>query len=534
MPILFRCSCGKVMQAKEEHAGSRCKCVGCGAMLQIPAASAAATLATPAPKPVAPKPAPPAAAPSSASTHASAKPTAAEATVGPSTSALEANTISSQVSPLPARPKASHGEAVDTIPYPAPAPTPVPPPPPPPADLPNVHYRGTPPPVPAMAVRQDDWMRDDSAGADTAWYEAAPLQFRRRRRRNVILFASLGFLLLAGLALGVWLLLRNPSPVDPKKDKDDAPPGLAHFEMVPRDAPFFFSVRVADLWNSKPLEKARAEWGNKADDFLSRAMGIRISDIERMTVVLADVPDVNPRHAPIPNFWIILHMKAAFNADAVRLRVAPGALVRDVAGKKIYTNADMAFHFPNDKEIWAGKESAIEDLLSGRKKPAMEGPLKDAILLAAKNKHHLVTAVHLPPAFRAELERLPDFPALAKPFMELTSAQAAFNADPGGEFEARLKFKREDAARDAAKVIWVGLGGAQDELKKLRATAPAHALNLIDHASKVLNAAKVEDKGTDVVITLPGASESLGTLLIAALPIFEAEFGADIKPPKFK
>src|SRR5262245_36544007 len=55
MPIPFRCACGKKLQAKDEYAGKKLKCPGCGAILTIPRASA---VATPPPAAAVPPPAP--------------------------------------------------------------------------------------------------------------------------------------------------------------------------------------------------------------------------------------------------------------------------------------------------------------------------------------------------------------------------------------------------------------------------------------------------------------------------------------------
>jgi len=67
MPIKFQCACGKVLAARDEHAGRRAKCPACGTVVEVPKKSEA----RPASAPAAPRPAP---APS-----ASARPAAAPA-----------------------------------------------------------------------------------------------------------------------------------------------------------------------------------------------------------------------------------------------------------------------------------------------------------------------------------------------------------------------------------------------------------------------------------------------------------------------
>jgi len=65
MPIKFRCTCGKVLAARDEHAGRRAKCPTCGAVVEVPKKSEA----RPASAPAAPRPAP---APSAAARPAAA------------------------------------------------------------------------------------------------------------------------------------------------------------------------------------------------------------------------------------------------------------------------------------------------------------------------------------------------------------------------------------------------------------------------------------------------------------------------------
>jgi hypothetical protein len=59
MPILIQCSCGKQLQAKEEHAGKRVKCPACGAVVDVPTARTAVEPAAGIAPPPSPRPAPP-------------------------------------------------------------------------------------------------------------------------------------------------------------------------------------------------------------------------------------------------------------------------------------------------------------------------------------------------------------------------------------------------------------------------------------------------------------------------------------------
>src|SRR3954468_7055298 len=57
MPILVMCSCGRTLRARDEQAGKRCKCPGCGKILTVPIESVDDASAT-APTPVIPASAP--------------------------------------------------------------------------------------------------------------------------------------------------------------------------------------------------------------------------------------------------------------------------------------------------------------------------------------------------------------------------------------------------------------------------------------------------------------------------------------------
>ena len=58
MPILVTCGCGRTLRARDEQAGKRCQCPGCGTILTVPAPAAPVGPVAPA-APVAPIPAEP-------------------------------------------------------------------------------------------------------------------------------------------------------------------------------------------------------------------------------------------------------------------------------------------------------------------------------------------------------------------------------------------------------------------------------------------------------------------------------------------
>lgn len=548
MAIKFRCACGKVLQVNDDQAGARCKCA-CGKILQVPKPAPApapapapppsrAPIAMPAP---APRPAPPPPAPTPSPAHGTPLPAALEA-VPPLTRGA-GDTIASVVAtppptppptrPLPAPPQAPLdvipvSVEEDTAPFPPPPPAPapmrtttpppVPPPPAPPAWTPPV---GPPllaeTPLPYVQAAPTFNRGPAPLPDDLPWYDIDPRRRRRQRRRKRALILGAVCLLLACAGVALWLILRSSGPSTTGVE----PPAASPLAMVPADAPFFATVRVADLWNSKALEKTRLGDGRKADDFLRDKLGLRLGDIDRVTLVFLELPD--PARAAAPSGWLVIHSRVAISKETLRRAIFFGhdGVERKAKDKVYYSERDDAVHFPSDKEVWIGPTSVIDDLLNDRRNIAKEGPMKETIALAVATKPHLVVAMHMPELFKEEMRKaMPKEEAAAlfvRPFFDMTGATILFNVDEGGDLACRLKFSKADSASDAKPVVDAGVRMGAENIRKLPA-APAMA-RLQDLLEKALRDMRVERKETEVVITAPNAGPTIGQLIEAVVPL---------------
>jgi len=513
------------MQAKEENAGARCKCVGCGAVLLIPpgpSMSVAAKVSAPihaveksdpgdtigytaeddsaarkkslppAPASIAPPPPPPSmATPSPYLTSPGTNPLAP-----PLTDALKT------------LPYLAERDSIPRLPLPPPPPTPFP------------SDQGDLPTVPMWPAEPEPEM---------PWYQVDPRQERRKQRRVRLLIFACAILFVAALVGGAWFAIaRLTSPVITPEKK--APPGLPQLTMVPRDAPFFVTVRVADLWAAKALAKTRTEFDAKLNGLLEAQFGLKVEEVDRFTLVVGEVPLMREGRPGVPHFWMGVHTRTKLDATRVREKMLAGAVEKKIGDKTLFVVRDMGVYFASDKEVWLGLAPTLESILSGERKIAMTGPLKDSIDLAAQNKHHLVAAMHLPDVFKQQMERAPNFPEVARPFLDLTGGSIAFNADAdkGGDLLCRLKFTKPESARDGAAFVRIGIAAAKDELRKIP-PAGAEQTKIIDQTMRLLNQSKVEDVGSDAIITVSGAGESLGPFLEALIPMLDRDF----RPPPF-
>lgn len=190
-------------------------------------------------------------------------------------------------------------------------------------------------------------------------------------------------LVVAGGAAAVWFfVLRGPgTPGAPS----------AEFDLVPRDATAFFTVRVADTSKTSLGQKALDAMKKdptvplgKLDDLA----GLKLEDIERATIVIAD-PNKEKNLG-----WVIVHTLKAYDKD--KIIKASESTEKEHKGKKYHSNKkgeksrkdDAAFLFLSDKLFVMGTEEGIKKCLELPEKPAA-GALDPHLTLASDKKNHI-------------------------------------------------------------------------------------------------------------------------------------------------
>lgn len=213
--------------------------------------------------------------------------------------------------------------------------------------------------------------RPDAAPAPVATTSAGPP--RRAPLRPVVLAGLALFLLAAGAVAVIWLLRR--------------PTVSADFDLVPRDAQGFLTVRVADLLETAAGRKVRESLGNEFDHWFRRNFGVPHDEVERLTMVVVN----GSRRLE----WYLIHTRADYSRKNVGNALASN-FRWEHDGKTIWKARDgTSLHFATDTlYIVAPNEVSMVHCLDLTAKPGA-GPLNDALKRASQNNEHVVGAINL-------------------------------------------------------------------------------------------------------------------------------------------
>jgi hypothetical protein len=416
MSIQFACACGQKLAAQEEHAGKRVRCTACGAVRTVPSD-----------EPELPPTREPRAEfirfPCSCGQVCQAKPEfAGRNTRCPRCSTVLTIPAGSIIAEAPA-PRASSALQADE-------------------------------PVGRVSGRRPVHDEDDTDDGDD----------RPRRRRSVkkskawIWVAVAAGLLLVGGGIGLWLWLNSGISSD--------------FQLVPRDAQFFVTVRVADAMDSPLGKKVADQLGGiprEAKDALADAekkAGLSLKDIERVTFVMPDFekPQVS---------WAIIHTAKAYDKDKIETLLS-SPQEKEYEGKKYYLASGTAVHFHSRSVLVVGSEQGVKDCLdkAGKHK---SGPLEGALEAASKKKYQVVLGVSLPPALMAKARKEAVGPKADKykPLLELNGGYMAVAVANDIEWELGITFPDKDKARAAEKLTTELLDELKRELPRQKEAARA-------------------------------------------------------------
>ncbi|MBI1917778.1 MAG: hypothetical protein HYS12_24045 [Planctomycetes bacterium] len=395
MTIQFACACGQQLAAREEFAGKRVRCTSCGEVRIVPARGADRS----------PTRAP--AAPELIRFHCScgqicqARPEHA----GRNTRCPRCSTVLT----IPAG--AITGEA--------------------PAPRRSAALQADEPvrrPVSRREVDEDEEFEDNR-----------PRRRRRRAKKSKLwiwIAAAAGVLLIGG-GLALWLLLRGGTSSD--------------FDLVPRDAQGFITVRVADLVDS-PLGKqfmdrmgGRLKEVEKWEDKL----GLSRKDIERVTWVFIDAE----KNAG----WLIVKTNKAYDKDKIMSSLKEGDLKEQQANGKTYyldSGGPGALCFHSDRMfLIASSGDTMETCLALPKKPK-SGPLDEALQMASKGKNQYAAGINVP-SDKIEPLRKNIFVAATplKVFLDAKTAYMTMACKNDIDWEIGVTFADKGKAKEAEKAV---------------------------------------------------------------------------------
>jgi|GEM_PF-1243675 len=282
--------------------------------------------------------------------------------------------------------------------------------------------------------------------------------------------AKAALALLAGLLVGgflgggaVWVLNRN-SFKDPNTIHDVSLAKASELDLVPADGLAFAHVRLADMWRTdamsefrKVLEKAGPDAIKAFDEGFVPAP----SSADRLTVfgfksneAPPPPPNVKGGFAPQPtnstHICGILAFSAPFDEARVREANIPGAGESTANGKKFWSDpaTDLAIHFHSDRVIVVGPSVAVRAFLS--LKPAKEGPLANALALAASGGRHVVAAASTSLASGPLPVNLPNE---VSPLLRADSVSMGLVFGGGAKLDIRASYKTAAEAENAEKAL---------------------------------------------------------------------------------
>jgi hypothetical protein len=464
MTITFTCGCGRQLAAADENAGQRVRCGACGGIQTVPDGRAASRwVAEPAPMI------------RFACTDCGQTCQARPEFAGRNTRCPGCD----RVLTIPSG-TATVAEAAETSPRPSP-------------------FLRTERPLPQPQGRSRFQEEDQEQDEDD----------RPRRRRSIKkksrTWLWLGLagaaLVLAGGGVALWLLLRGSVSSD--------------FDLVPRDAQAFATVRVADLLKSplgkKVMDKLHQEIAAPLQEWQNKA-GLALTDIDRVTVVLVD--------AEKQIFWIIVQTSKPIDRDK-SLREVGNPAEKTHQGKKYYVKGDMSLTFIHNRLLVLGSEQGIQRCLGLPRKPK-SGPLDDALRAASKGKVQFAAGGHLPPELasqaRASLERQEGAKVWVEKFAPLFDIRTIYLTAAVGEdidYELTLTFpdsakakKGEAALNDGLSMIRGLLPFGRMALQQ-QGMAAKEVDDALAQAQKGLEQMKPKQSGSAVSMTFRASGSDL-------------------------
>jgi hypothetical protein len=232
-------------------------------------------------------------------------------------------------------------------------------------------------------------------------------------------------LLLVGVAGLWWLFFRSDSAIS------------SEYDLVPRDALAFFTVKVSDVLKSPSGASAKRLAQVLPDSDVVHDLGVKLEDIDRLTAVTYDFELAS---------WVILHMVKDY--DAARL-VHESTFSMEAAfqGRPYYTDGRHGLLLIDRRTLVVGPNEGIERCLSLPQRRE-RGTLDEAIRLASRNEHPAVAGVNGPRFAHLVRTRSKGWVDLIKP-KELFDARlltATGDISDKVNIEVRIDFGTADTA----------------------------------------------------------------------------------------
>ena len=300
-----------------------------------------------------------------------------------------------------------------------------------------------------------------------------------------------------------------------QENKPALPPDLSR---IAPDAFLVETFQIDAIWNSAAFKNVREKALKQFPDLLQefeRAVGVDITDIERMTLVM---PGVKEYSEPI----FLLLTKKAYDKERVLKTLLPNHIKKKIDKATIYISRDSkALSFLDDRVYLFGTGESVEAFLV-KPIPPKEGPLSPALQAAATGKHTITAGVNPEPVAMLK-DELPAEAELYKPLLAARSPFLTIDLTDKLSCEARGTFPNAREAENAEKAVQelrqlaIGLLGNLIEKSAKQSTDGNGTAALFKFTESAVKGLKVERKDAMLQASLRLNPESAMAALIESM-----------------
>lgn len=309
----------------------------------------------------------------------------------------------------------------------------------------------------------------------------------------------------------------------PATETEKLPPEL---RLVPRDAVYFGTIRLADTWKSEFLLPLRlviqVQAGKPLQEF-EKSLGLKLADIERLSAVVLNADENDPA-------WAVVATSAQpYDRARVLATLAPEAQEANHEGRGYYpttTPPDCVLHLLNDRTIVLGPRDHVHALLERAAAPAESGPLAEAVALASQG-HHLVGGFDFARIRRRVPANLPPEAHLFLPLLAMNHGSLAVDLKETAQAQVRLHFPNEYQARAGETAVRDLLELTPRALKQgvLDSLGPAKGSSQVQKQLKQVEAwfagIPVRREDATVVLTPQMKKDELAVAVAVLLPVVQ-------------
>ena len=222
--------------------------------------------------------------------------------------------------------------------------------------------------------------------------------------------------------------------------------------MVPPGAGGFVHIQIGDLARSPAMAfpaQIAARIKKEADQLFERHTGVRVSELEEITVVLPSLRDVLLQGAKDFSGLAILTFARPYESEQIIDSLPDVWDVKQLGNEKVYTDKEqeIALFFNSSNSLVIGNNYAVEWFLDNRTR-LVEGALSPALQFAQSG--HLIVGFNGSVAVRQFKDQLP---IEVRQVLDARSVAVNVEFDQGITARAQMDYASADEADDVASAV---------------------------------------------------------------------------------